>query len=581
MKPILKFAVFVLLAGTLVHVSCKKEHSCENCGTNKPPVADAGPDQAIILPIDSVMLDGSASHDPDGTISSFQWTKITGPASFTVSNASAARTAAKSLAAGVYQFELKVTDNGGLSAKDTMRVIVNDPTQQNRPPVANAGPDQSITLPANSVNLDGSGSTDPDNNITSYAWTKISGPSLFNMASANAVQTQVTNLVQGVYQFELKVTDAGSLFSKDTMQLTVDAAAVILPCNNRPVISATLVQIGTLSDPGIGLVSATSGNKIFFAGGQRIMTGYSSRVDIYDIATNTWSTAELSSGDRMGMAAATVGNKILFAGGIENDYGTLTSRVDIYDGSTNSWSTAELSKARAYLAAATIGNKVFFAGGGSWEPYFTGSNVVDIYDNSTNTWSTATLSEGRSGLSATTAGNKIYFAGGAIGGGPGPPDISTRIDIYDAATNSWSTSELLEGKSHHASIAVAGKIYWGSGINFWLPYAGFTLSNQVEMRDINTGISSLDCMIPRYDFEAVTKGDNIIFFTGGGTGNPGLESDHFEIYNITTNTWSTAVLNQKIVFSAIISVNNTIYVAGGCTDNFGTHTYSEVWKLEF
>ena len=45
-------------------------------------------------------------------------------------------------------------------------------------------------------------------------WTKISGPSSFNIANANAVQTQVTNLVEGVYQFELKVTDAVDCFQK-------------------------------------------------------------------------------------------------------------------------------------------------------------------------------------------------------------------------------------------------------------------------------------------------------------------------------------------------------------------------------
>ena len=569
MKKIFILLLSLFLTGVVIISSCKKEYSCEGCiGGNKHPIASAGSDQTILLPTDSVTLDGSTSHDPDGTISNFQWTKITGPASFTISNASTARTVVKNLTVGNYQFELKVTDNDGLSAKDTMQVIVDSVVRVNHPPVANAGPDQTITLPTNTVNLDGSGSTDPENNITSYVWTKISGPASFNIANANAVQTQVTNLVQGVYQFELKVTDADGLFSKDTIQLIVDAATVILSCNNRPVISATLVPIGTLSDAGIELVSATVGNKVFFAGGQRIITGYSSRVDIYDIATNTWSKAELSSGDRMGMATATVGNKIFFAGGMENDNGIQTSRVDIYDASTNTWSTAELSKARAYLAAATIGNKVFFAGGGSWEHFFTGSNVVDIYDNSTNTWSTATLSEGRSGLSATTAGNKIYFAGGSRG--PFRSNVSSRIDIFDAATNSWSTSDLLEGRSFHASIEAAGKIFWGSGIGIT------TLSNQVEIRDINTGVSSLDCMIPRSDFKAVTKGDNIIFFTGVGTGNPGLESDHFEIYNITTNTWSTAVLNQKIFLSAIISVNNTIYVAGGGGNEFG-----KVWKLEF
>jgi hypothetical protein len=90
----------------------------------------------------------------------------------------------------------------------------------NRPPVANAGADQVITLPTNSVNLNGS-ATDPDNNVTSYQWTKISGPALFTIANPNSVQTQVTGLVEGVYQFELKVTDQFGLYDNDMVLLTV------------------------------------------------------------------------------------------------------------------------------------------------------------------------------------------------------------------------------------------------------------------------------------------------------------------------------------------------------------------------
>jgi len=91
----------------------------------------------------------------------------------------------------------------------------------NHPPVANAGNDTTIMLPGNTVNLNGSLSFDPDNNITGYLWTKISGPSSFNITDANVVQTPVINLVQGVYLFELKVTDADGLFDRDTIQVTV------------------------------------------------------------------------------------------------------------------------------------------------------------------------------------------------------------------------------------------------------------------------------------------------------------------------------------------------------------------------
>jgi hypothetical protein len=69
----------------MVFFSCKKETSCEGCRDgNKPPIAVAGPDQVITLPTDSVLLDGSSSSDPDGIISRYLWTKISGPASFNI-----------------------------------------------------------------------------------------------------------------------------------------------------------------------------------------------------------------------------------------------------------------------------------------------------------------------------------------------------------------------------------------------------------------------------------------------------------------------------------------------------------------
>lgn len=51
----------------------------------------------------------------------------------------------------------------------------------NNPRIAVAGPDQVITLPADSVLLDGKQSSDPDGIIRSFLWTKISGPASYNL----------------------------------------------------------------------------------------------------------------------------------------------------------------------------------------------------------------------------------------------------------------------------------------------------------------------------------------------------------------------------------------------------------------
>jgi hypothetical protein len=244
MKKQFYTAFVVLFTGIVVLLSCQKEKSCEGCKeNNKPPIAVAGLDQVITLPTDSISLDGSASNDPDGTISEWLWANISGPASFNINSPTASRIVVKNLDTGVYRFELMIKDNGGLSAKDTVQITVNSTTPVNRPPMANAGPDQTISLPTNTVNIDGSASTDPDNNITGYTWTKISGPATFTIVNVNSVQTQINNLVEGVYKFELKVTDAGGLFCADTIQVTVNGSTSL---NRPPVASAGNDTIVTL-----------------------------------------------------------------------------------------------------------------------------------------------------------------------------------------------------------------------------------------------------------------------------------------------------------------------------------------------
>ena len=188
--------------------------------------------QNITLPTNSLTLNGSGA-DPDGTITAYQWTKIAGPASFTIVSPAQASTVINNLVQGVYQFELRVTDNQGAFGRDTVLVTVNA-TIPNQAPTANAGSDQTITLPANSLTLNGSG-TDPDGTITAYQWTKIAGPATFTIISPAQASTVINNLVEGVYQFELRVTDNQGAFGISTVIVTVNAA----PSGNQaPVVNA-------------------------------------------------------------------------------------------------------------------------------------------------------------------------------------------------------------------------------------------------------------------------------------------------------------------------------------------------------
>ena len=167
---------------------------------NIPPVANAGADINITLPVSTATLNGSASTDPDGTISTYAWSEISGPAQFTIASAGTATTAVSNLVAGVYSFRLQVTDNSGAVSADTIMVTVNAAIPPaNIPPVANAGADINITLPVSTATLNGSASTDPDGTISTYAWSEISGPAQFTIASAGTATTAVSNLVSLCY----------------------------------------------------------------------------------------------------------------------------------------------------------------------------------------------------------------------------------------------------------------------------------------------------------------------------------------------------------------------------------------------
>lgn len=187
---------------------------------NQPPVARAGNDINLVLPANSSTLNGSTSSDPDGTIASYNWTKLSGPASFTINNATIANPLVSNLATGTYLMQLTVTDNNGASSMDSVNITVYP--SLNTAPVARAGADQTIVLPVNSVTLNGSASSDAVGQIVSYVWRQISGPSASTLGSANAVSTTAADLVTGAYQFELLVTDDSSAVGKDTIVVTVN-----------------------------------------------------------------------------------------------------------------------------------------------------------------------------------------------------------------------------------------------------------------------------------------------------------------------------------------------------------------------
>jgi MYXO-CTERM domain-containing protein len=209
--------------GTLTHVDTVSI-TVRNVGQgqNQAPVANAGADQTVDESA-SVTLSGSGSSDPDGDALTYAWAQTAGPG-VTLSGADTAApgfTAPSVTADTVLTFELTVSD-GVLSSKDTVSITVRNEVV-NRPPVANAGADQTVEEGA-SVTLSGSG-TDPDGDALTYAWTQTGGPSVAlsggSTATANFTPPDVSS--NTVLTFTLKVTDAKGATSEDSVSITVTA----------------------------------------------------------------------------------------------------------------------------------------------------------------------------------------------------------------------------------------------------------------------------------------------------------------------------------------------------------------------
>ena len=185
---------------------------------NQPPVANAGPDVAIAVG-QVAALNGSGSTDPDGTIAQYLWTKVSGPSSPTITGASTAQASLTINTAGVYIYRLTVTDNGGDTSFDEVKIDVG---AANQSPLAKAGSD--FTIEANQpATLNGSSSSDPDGTIAQYQWTKVSGPSSPTITNANAAQASITFTTGGVYVYKLTVTDNKGATASDNIQIIVSS----------------------------------------------------------------------------------------------------------------------------------------------------------------------------------------------------------------------------------------------------------------------------------------------------------------------------------------------------------------------
>ena len=302
---------------------------------NQLPLVDAGDDKIITLPLNSTSFTATAS-DPDGSIASYSWITLSSPSGSTVTLAgeSTANLDVTVDLAGAYTFQVTVTDDKGATASDQVNLTVNEATSTNTAPVANAGVDQSITLPTNSVVLSGSG-TDSDGTISAYSWSQDSGPGTATFSSTSVAAPTVSDLLAGTYVFSLTVTDdKGAVSAPDQVSVVVNEAGTFLAAPSKlTAVGVSNSQINlnwqdnTSEEEGFVLERATKSN-------------FTGKVDYYNISANTTSYQNIISNTKKGGGVYYYRIKAV-KGSASSEYSNVAS-------ATATATAASISQVRAY-----------------------------------------------------------------------------------------------------------------------------------------------------------------------------------------------------------------------------------------
>ena len=206
---------------------------------NTAPVADAnGPYTGTAG--NTVSFDGSGSFDLDGTIVSYAW-------DFGDDNTGSGVAPDHTYPTpGPYTVTLTVTDDDGATNTDTTNADITE--SPNTAPVADAGRDQAATV-GDTVALDGSGSSDVDNDPLTFAWIFLARPpgSAASLTNPTSVTPSFTPDLPGDYSIELTVDDGNGGTATDTVTITAAAIGMAISLED------SLVGVGRTTEGTITL----------------------------------------------------------------------------------------------------------------------------------------------------------------------------------------------------------------------------------------------------------------------------------------------------------------------------------------
>ena len=203
---------------------------------------------------------------------------------------------------------------------------------------------------------------------------------------------------------------------------------------------------------------------------------------IYDITAKSWSKGPDLPTARGALSATAVGTRIYAIGGAKNpSYSTPELRpavpvenvatTEIFDLATNSWSSASpMLTARNHHGAALIDGKIYVVGGRIGSTFIIGlSNNVstnEVYEIAKNTWSSVVgMPTPRSGIGVAVLNGRMHVLGGEAYLNDLVGTYRTH-EAFDPKTNTWQRLPPMPTPRHGLAVAeIGGKMYAVSGSN--------------------------------------------------------------------------------------------------------------------
>jgi N-acetylneuraminic acid mutarotase len=301
-----------------------------------------------------------------------------------------------------------------------------------------------------------------------------------------------------------------------------------------------------------------------------------------DIVEDSWAPKASMQVARGGLGVAAVNGKIYAIGGDtiagSSPYtGGIVATNEEYDPATETWETKEpMPTPRMNFGIAVYNNKIYCIGGeeiskdDSKAPL---TNVNEVYDPTTDTWETKeSMPTPRSDLRANVVNGKIYLIGGYDPNVHFEPGASTHNEVYDPATDSWSTKKPLPAPtSNYASAVFGDKIYVIGGF-IEGPWLRFDLNQIYNTKNDSWGYGALLSQSYGGVTGVVTAGfmapKRIYVF--GEMMNGSVEEYHYSVrsYDPENDSWTAGadMLSGRGGVGVAV-VNDLIYVIGGETAN--------------